>query len=252
MSKILITGHMGFIGRHLFRRLSGEHEVVGIDIKNGQDIRTCALPDVDIVIHLAARPGVRDSVKYPEMYWAENVDNSKRIFDYYNQSNARILYASSSSAKRWWLNPYATTKKVVEQIAPPTSLGMRFHTVYGFDSRPDMLYDKILNKNVMYCTKHVRDFTHVDDIVEGICVLLDSTLTGVVDIGTGQPVAVKSLFKAANIPVRMLEVEHEAEETCADPIELFDLGWRPAKNVIEELNNDIVRKASLEKHTQHW
>lgn len=250
---ILLTGHLGFIGRHLHRALlTAGHDVVGIDIKQGQDVRTCKLPvDVDLVIHLAARAGVRQSLKMPDIYWIHNIEASERLFNFYEALKVRVLYASSSSAKRWWLNPYATTKRVMEQISSRGSLGLRFHTVYGFDSRPDMLYDKLLNKDVTYCTNHLRDFTHVDDIVSGILRLIDSPLQGVVDIGTGAPVYVKDLVAAAGLSLPIQEVQHEQEETCADPIELFDMGWRPTKNVIEELKHDIIRKAALEEHTKH-
>jgi UDP-glucuronate 4-epimerase len=241
--KIVVTGHAGFIGRHLYQHLISQgHEVIGLDIKTGNDIRTCTLPEADVVIHLAARAGVRASIKMPDDYWIDNVDATHRLFDHYSRTGTYIMYASSSSAKRWWLNPYATTKKVVEQLAPPRSLGMRFHTVYGLDSRPDMLYDMILNRTVYYRTDHVRDFTHVDDIVAGIMTLLQYGYVGVVDIGTGNPVPVSSLLDAAGINVPVLKFGYEAEETCADPIELIDLGWRPTKNIIEELQKDIVLK----------
>lgn len=240
---IVVTGHAGFIGRHLYQHLVDEgHEVIGLDIKHGDDVRNCFLPPADVVIHLAASAGVRTSIKNPEAYWFNNVDATQRLFEHYSRTGTYIMYASSSSAKRWWLNPYATTKKVTEQLAPPRSLGMRFHTVYGFDSRPDMLYDMILNRSVYYRTDHIRDFTHVDDVVSGIMKLLEYGYVGVVDIGTGNPVSVSDLFNAANLNVPVRSFSYEAEETCADPIELIDLGWRPTKNIIEELEKDTARK----------
>lgn len=252
--RILLTGHLGFVGRHLYRRLIEEgHHVIGLDRKqDGNDVRLCELPnDVDLVIHLAARPGVRQSLQMPDVYWLDNIQASQRIFDHYEQLGIRVLYASSSSAKRWWLNPYATTKRVMEQIAPRNALGMRFHTVYGFDSRPDMLYDKILNRSVMYITNHTRDFTHIEDVVSAIVMLMDTDIRGVVDIGTGIPVSISQLVAAAGISAPVLEVSHEQDETCADPIELFDMGWRPTKDIFEELKNDIIRISQMEEHTKY-
>jgi nucleoside-diphosphate-sugar epimerase len=250
--KILLTGHKGFIGRHLYTRLVAMgHDVIGIDIKDGNDVLTCTLPDVDVVIHLAGKPGVRDSIKQPNLYWEQNVVASKRIFEYYHDKY--VIYASSSSTKQWWLNPYATTKRVVEQIAHDATLGLRFHTVYGVDSRPDMLYDKILNKTVYYCTNHKRDFTHVDDVVQAVIVLLNRRICGVVDVGTGNPVAVKDLFAVAglNVPTHT-STPNEADETHANPKELIELGWSPTKNILHELKHDIIRKAALEERIKHW
>lgn len=251
--KALVTGHLGFVGRHLYKRLVDDGwDVIGMDARQGKDVRFADFPEVDAVFHLAGFAGVRQSVQEPEMYWINNVDGAQRLFNFYKQTNTKICYASSSSAKRWWLNPYATTKKTLEQIAPPNALGMRFHTVYGLDSRPDMLYDKLLNKNVQYVTNHLRDFTHIDDVIDGIALLYNSDVSGVVDIGTGNPVSVVELAAAAGVcmsPVSGFSTEQE--ETCADPIELFDLGWRPTKNVLEEIKNDIIRKAEMEEYSQH-
>lgn len=254
MKRALVTGHLGFIGRHLYQRLVDEGwDVIGMDTRQGGDIRFAAFPDVDVVFHLAGLAGVRQSIEMPEDYWANNVDGTTRLFEYYKRRDTKICYASSSSAKRWWLNPYATTKRVIEQLAPHNALGMRFHTVYGLDSRPDMLYDKLLNKNVLYVTNHLRDFTHVDDLIDGIAMLYSHDVSGVVDIGTGNPVSVRDLAAAAGVFMTPVDgADTEQHETCADPIELFDLGWRPTKNVLEEIKNDIIRKAEMEKHPQHW
>lgn len=252
--KALVTGYAGFIGRHLTDRLIKDgFEVHGIDLVEGSDVRTVQhLPDVDVVFHLAGLAGVRASVERPEEYWDNNVLGASRIFNYYSERNVKVYYASSSSAKRWWLNPYATTKKVLEQLAPANSCGMRFHTVYGFDSRPDMLYDKLLNRSVAYVTDHIRDFTHVDDVVEAIMCLYKHDVVGVVDVGTSMPVTVRELAEAANIFIEPgAGMSTEQEETCADPIELFDLGWRPTKNVLDEVKNDIIRKVEVEKHPKH-
>ena len=104
--KILITGVKGFIGHHLFNFLTEEgHEVYGIDNCSGLgwedrevphshcDITTDDLPHVDakVVVHLAARAGVRNSwkSKYLKEYYDINVKGTKRIFDTYK--NSKIL-----------------------------------------------------------------------------------------------------------------------------------------------------------------
>ena len=73
--KILVTGHKGYIGRHIFSKLKSlDHKVSGIDIKEGEDILHC-LPDEDFdyVFHLAAQPRVEFSVKNPSYTMKQNV-----------------------------------------------------------------------------------------------------------------------------------------------------------------------------------
>ena len=84
--RILLTGHKGFIGSKLKQRL--EHlnfEVIGIDLQDGQDLLNCKLPnDVQFVIHLAGKSGVRQSMNDPGGYWINNVEVSKRLFQKYS------------------------------------------------------------------------------------------------------------------------------------------------------------------------
>ena len=77
--KILVTGHNGFIGTQLVKRLQQDnHEIVGIDKKSDTDINSSDLPKVDLVIHLAGIGGVRESMKDPKKYWDNNVEGTKR------------------------------------------------------------------------------------------------------------------------------------------------------------------------------
>lgn len=238
--KFLITGHEGFIGRHVFNHFSKHHDCVGLDIKSGNDILNCPLPECDVVIHLAGLAGVRQSVNEPDRYWQNNVIGSQRIFDHANMIGARVMYASSSSVKQWHNNPYATTKKIVEYIAPPKSLGMRFHTVYGKDSRPDMMYQMLLQNRATYITNHMRDFTHVDDVVSAIDLLYTNGVCGVVDVGEGNPVSVIHLSQSAGRALPLMTVTGEAQITCADPSLLKSLGWVPTKHVLEQIKNDLL------------
>lgn len=237
---ILLTGSSGFIGRNFKKKYSEKYRFKTLDILQDtvEDIRKALYdPSIDLVIHLAGYAGVRRSHQIPEEFWSMNVEGSQRIFDEYGGS-VPIIYASSSSIYEWWLSPYATTKKVVETIAPGHTLGLRFHTVYGKDSRPDMLYDKMLKKNVSYITDHKRDWTHVDDVCSAIdiCVENFSDLTDkkAIDVGKGTPVSVKQMadkvWPGNNLPIK--EVSGERDITCADPKELLSLGWVPKYDIL--------------------
>ncbi len=75
MTNILMTGHEGFIGSALWERLSTKHDLMGVDIKSGDDILSCELPHPDVVemvIHLAGIGGVRESLADPQKYWNNN------------------------------------------------------------------------------------------------------------------------------------------------------------------------------------
>ena len=186
--KVLVTGHKGFIGSHVFDFLSDIFDVDGLDrpddIENFVDVG-CA--DYDIIIHLAAYAALRDSVDNPDKFWENNVEKSKPIFDYCRKYNTRLLYASSAGAYSWWQNPYAITKKVNEIQAPPNSVGMRFFNVWAEEgSRDDMLYEMLKQGTAKYITRHKRDWVHVLDVVRAIATLIPSSFTGTIDVGTGQ------------------------------------------------------------------
>ena len=88
---IMLTGHRGFIGSTLLRKLTKEHSVVGFDLKDGwdrdnlnnsQDLLTCEFKEeFDLIIHLAGKSGVRESINDPAGYWRNNVEASKRLFE---------------------------------------------------------------------------------------------------------------------------------------------------------------------------
>ena len=98
--KILITGHKGYIGSHLFKKLQkGNHEISGIDIKEGNDILHC-LPDenFDCVFHLAALPRVEYSVENPFYTMKQNVLVTSRLLEWSRNHGVKTLVFSSSSA----------------------------------------------------------------------------------------------------------------------------------------------------------
>lgn len=234
--KILLTGGEGFIGRNFYRLYKDKYDIV----HNQSDIRFVNFSgDYQFIIHLAAYAGVRRSHEIPDEYWDNNVNGSENVFQFAEKNNIPVIYASSSSIYEWWLSPYATTKKVVEEIAPKNSLGLRFHTVYGLDSRPDMLYDRLLNRDVSYLTNHLRDWTHVDDVCDAISLCVEnyhSIENKCIDVGLGSPVAVKDMaekiWPGNKLPLR--DVDGERKETCADPSVLLQLGWDPKYHILRD------------------
>ena len=227
---ILLTGHKGFIGSSLIKALELNHSVTGIDLQDGDDLLTCNFPnDYDLVIHLAGRSGVRESINDPGAYWMNNVEASRRLFERYH--NTRILYASSSSAYEPDLNPYAASKYVLEELAEryPNTLGMRFHTVYSDTPRKDMFFDKLFNNKLEYVTRHHRDFVHLYDLIDAINILIEADyVKGVLDIGSGVPVRIQDF--APKLPVR-LNTPTERQWTCANLEKMKALGFKPKYSI---------------------
>ena len=247
MDKILITGANGFIGRTLYNTIKGP----SIDILEGNtlDIEYNAKRiDYDIIIHLGAEAGVRRSHDDPELFWRHNVIGFAKVINFCKDSitNPRLIYASSSSIYEYWKSPYATTKKINEFQASyyDNSVGLRFHTVYGKDSRPDMFFDKLLNDKIDYITDHSRDWTHVDDVVSAIQLIIEKGqhLNGAIDVGTGMPVSVEDMvkhFKKGPFPFK--EVTGEREHTRANPVELIELGWKPMHHILTDNPEDYAK-----------
>jgi nucleoside-diphosphate-sugar epimerase len=241
---ILLTGYRGFIGTALWNRLiKAGHNLTGLDIAaNGLDnLLYCDFPteSFDLIIHLAGKSGVRESLSDPAGYWMNNVEASRRLFERYE--GTRILYASSSSAYEPDLNPYAASKFIMEELAERYNagnmIGMRFHTVYSDRCpRENMFFNKLKNGTLEYTTRHYRDFIHLEDVLDAIEILIKAThVNGVVDIGTGHPIRIQDL--APDLPVR-LNTPGEREWTCANTEKLKNLGWKPKYSVEKFLTNN--------------
>lgn len=175
----------------------------------------------DMVCHLAARAGVRASVLEPELYFKTNVLGTLYIYEAAVKFGVpHIVTASSSSVYGNCIDipfcedykadkpcsPYAATKRSCELLGYnyhylygiSTTL-LRFFTVYGPSGRPDMAPFKFMD--LMYHDKPIqqygngmsmRDFTYVDDIVDGIILALDTPLGfEVLNLGRGEPIYLK-------------------------------------------------------------
>lgn len=225
--KILITGGAGFIGSHLTERMiEVGHEVTVIDDFNAYydpavkwnnlhsirkdvhivegDIRDAVLVErtfvrgnFDQVIHLAARAGVRPSIKDPKLYFTTNIDGTFNLLDacrYHEVKrftfassssvygiNKKIPFAESDPLVRT-ISPYAATKLAGEQICSNYAelFGihcqcLRFFTVYGPRQRPDLAISKFTRRILadqpiqQYGDgSSARDYTYIDDIVDGV------------------------------------------------------------------------------------
>ena len=229
----------------------------------------------DMVVHLAAQAGVRYSIDHPEAYIQSNLVGTANILEACrHKPPSHLLYASSSSVYGMSttipfrtddpadepVSLYAATKRSNELMAycyshlyGVPSTGLRFFTVYGPWGRPDMAYfsftrDILEGRSITVFNdgEMSRDFTYVDDIIEGIVRLLDKPPSGqqgaphrVLNIGNNAPVNLLDF-------VRVLETElgkpavieyapiqpGDVVATWADSSELWELtGFSPSTSV---------------------
>jgi len=233
---ICLTGHRGFIGSHLLKRLTRHHSVVGFDLIDGQDLLDIPLREnFDLIIHLAGKSGVRESMDDPAGYWRNNVEVTKRLLERYPET--RMLIASSSSIYEPHLNPYAASKYIVEEAAAcyVNTLCMRFHTVFSYAPRKGMFLQKLIDNELDYVTNHYRDFIHIEDLCDAIELCMNSKLTGEIDIGTGHPFRIRDF--APDLPIR-LNTPNERSWTCANMDKIKSLGFKPKYSVEKLLTNN--------------
>ena len=202
------------------RKLGRIFEMFEADL-NSEVWRKLELMEFKAIVHLAAQAGVRYSIENPRAYLKSNILGFQSVIEFVLKAGVnRFLYASSSSvygknssqpfSERAACNApesyYASTKRANELMAKsyfPTegmsSIGLRFFTVYGPWGRPDMapmLFAKAGNSNqkikIFNHGKQERDFTYIDDIVEGIFKLTTidyfPNQSMVCNIGNGAPV----------------------------------------------------------------
>tara|TARA_A100000164_G_scaffold378058_1_gene418756 strand:+ start:416 stop:1369 length:954 start_codon:yes stop_codon:yes gene_type:complete len=184
--------------------------------------------EFDCVVHLAARAGIRSSFDDPLSYIVNNTISHQNILDLCRIRNLPLFFASSSSvygdhqdASSVETNItdkpssiYGITKKTNEMISKVYSEkykmkihGFRFFTVYGILGRPDMAYwiftDKIVNDLPIRVFGDpdllIRDFTHVNDIVEGLFCAINHNksdkLFQVYNLGRGEPEKLSNLIE---------------------------------------------------------
>jgi len=224
-----------------------------------------------VVIHLAAYAGVRTSLQFPRVYMDNNITGTQNLIDAMEAAGVEnALYASTSSVMSGQpipftetnpgpaKHPYAMTKIANEsqfnysKIAK--TIGLRFFTVYGPWGRPDMaLFDftnKIVKGEPIDVYNHgnmTRDFTYVDDIVEGISILLKEcinndvlSLNEIYNIGYGDRVPLIHFIEQIELNLgrdatkNYMEMHPaDAVDTWSDTSKLQALGYKP-KTPIED------------------
>jgi UDP-glucuronate 4-epimerase len=196
-------------------------DLSGVSLKQLQD----AIPQpVDAVIHLAAKAGVRPSIADPLSYEETNILGTQKLLDFaVHKKVKKFVFASSSSVygvneKLPWkeeehllpISPYAMTKlagemagHVYHKLYGLPFVALRFFTVYGPGQRPDLAihrFTKAILKDepiAMYGDGSTsRDYTYVDDTVQGIMSAIDYNKTDfeIINLGNNYAVSLKELI----------------------------------------------------------
>lgn len=269
---ILLTGHRGFIGSNLVKKLSA-HTIVGVDLKENHScldsnyINTLfEFYHFDAVIHLAAIAGVGYSIEHSEEVLTNNIIGFNVLAKAAIKHNVKhFIYASSSSVygdDGTQKSPYAVSKATNElQAAMYSNLsdikfsGLRFFTVYGEGIREDLAISKFINamkaNEPIYVYgdgEQKRDFTYVDDICEAIKLILESDKdwkNEVFDIGYGSSTSVNELIDVLKGLINQTfdkvvyqdEKAYDVKETLADTDKLFNwFGFKPMYDIKDGLS----------------
>lgn len=298
MTRILVTGAAGFIGSHLVEALVGRgDEVVGIDnfddfypramkernlremgtlrgfefheqdMRDVEALRARLTPD-SVVVHLAAKAGVRPSLADPVGYAEANVTGSAAVLEAARRAGvSRIAFGSSSSVYGDStpvpfredavavepLSPYAATKRAGElflhSVAPIygfRSAALRFFTVYGPRQRPDLAIHAFARRMVKGETitlfgdgTQARDYTYCDDIVAGVLASIDWTATA--------PVGTEAFNLGGNRAVRTGDMVAEiARALGIEP----KLQWGPMQpGDVQQTAADLAKSGAILGYT---
>lgn len=291
----LITGGAGFIGSRLVKSLLKEEDIritiidnfdpfypreikllnidgfekyhqitvldQNLDILSTSELETILPQKVDVIIHLAAKAGVRPSINNPLTYQRTNILGTQTLLDFAKENGVQqFVFASSSSVygvnkNLPWkederlqpISPYAMTKLAGEMAGHVFSslygirfIALRFFTVYGPSQRPDLAIHKfvkaILNEQpiTMYGDGSTsRDYTYVEDIVHGIlsAINYNRSLFEIVNLGNNYAVSLKDLIRNIEEVVgKKAAILQQAEQAGDVPRTFADIS--KAKNLL--------------------
>ncbi|MEO6724325.1 MAG: GDP-mannose 4,6-dehydratase [Blastocatellia bacterium] len=256
--RFLVTGGAGFIGSHLVDHLLAKdparvtvvdnfddfysqqikrqnienhllhpaYRLVEADIRNYTALKQLFSDEVfDVIIHLAAKAGVRPSVTDPRTYQEVNIAGTTNLLDLAERNGIKkFVFGSSSSvygpsatppfkedAPLVPISPYAATKAAGELIARTFShlhgmniTCLRFFTVYGARQRPDLAIHKfarLISSNrpipIYGDGSAERDFTYIEDIMQGVLTAIDyhATPFEVINLGESHTITVNLMIE---------------------------------------------------------
>lgn len=272
---VLVTGVAGFVGSNLADKLINLNEkVYGIDnfstgkIENvnskvefiKEDLANTKFDKkIDIIYHIAALARIGPSLKNPKLYLNNNLQSTISVLEIARKYKAKVIFAGSSSAYfDVYANPYSFSKWASEEIVKLYSncykisgAIARFYNVYGPRHCREgdnacalgIWENQKLNNQSLTITgtgAQRRDWTHVDDIINGLLLISEKTWCGeIFNLGRGENKSVEEVVEwfepkgIEYIPAR----KGEAFETLCDCSLAHELGWKPQINLKDYVKN---------------
>ena len=254
---IMVTGGAGFVGTNLIKRLLKDgHNVVSLDnystgkkenhqegcVYHECDIRDIIdfnyfMKDVDIVYHLGALARIQPSFKNPANTLEVGILGTMNILEYAREQGCKVIFAGSSSVHSGKLkNPYTFSKVVADDLCllygPHQLTEGEYCTVIGiFENQ----YKEGVELTITGDGEQRRDFTHVDDIVEGLILTAqsDNFEIDIVELGRGNNHSINELAKMFGCGHTYIpERPGEARVTLCDISEAKEnIGYEPKVNI---------------------
>ena len=285
MKKALVTGGCGFVGYELTKQLINngfdvdviDNLSIGKESKDvtsiganflGGDIRAMEnIPDkkYDYIFHLAALSRIQPSFVNPNTTFSVNVDGTRQVLEYVKRNGGKLIYAGSSSRHHNpELSPYAMSKYLGEQLCAlyrrvyDVNVEItRFYNVYGLGELVDSHMAAVIGifrKNVKDGNpllihgdgEQRRDFTHIDDICDGLRMIVESDIhhSEGWEPGTGKNYSLNEVFNMFKERFQNIEKQHveNVKGNYRETIRLNDkaideLGWKPTDKLKGYINS---------------
>jgi UDP-glucose 4-epimerase len=271
---IIVTGGVGFVGTNLVKRLKEDgHKVIVIDDysigtvdnqiegvrylpMNVEQIDFIKGDEVDLCFHLAALSRIQPSFETPSEFFRVNVSGTEAVCEWARKWNVKVVYSGSSS--QWhdpFQSPYAMYKKLGEDVCKMyrkvfgSNIEIaRFYNVYGPHEITEGKWAAVIGAwrgniergetiKIHGDGEQRRDFTHVDDIVDGLIKIAFSTQTheDAWELGTGFNYSLNEVAGMFNVLCEYVDdVKGNYRETKrVNDDAITRLGWLP-KDVLKE------------------
>ena len=228
------------------------------------------MSDPDVIFHLAAVARIQPSFEHPTYTFHSNVTATLNVLEWARGKECPIVYAGSSSSNGdKFANPYTLSKSQGEQLVElynkvynlPTTI-CRFYNVYGPHQLTEGDYCTLIGiferqyKNDKAFTitgdgEQRRDFTHVDDIVDGLvsaadrsCILGEDTGCETFELGRGENYSVNEIAAAFDLLWTAEYIDERPGEMrntlCTDTKARDMLGWKPKRDVIDFIEENYI------------
>lgn len=286
MKRILVSGSSGFIGKNLCQVLSrGNNQVFEIPSSNEFDLcdskKVKNLPEVDVIIHLAAKSYIPDSFNNPGFFYQNNVFSTLNLLEKSRRDKAKFILLSTyvygnpqylpidENHQRNPLNPYTQSKVICEDLCQAysrdfglNSIILRPFNVYGPNQLSSFLIPSIIsqldNEEIfLQDSRPKRDYIFIDDLVEAILLSVDLEKEGCnsYNVGSGSSYSVSELvdmlihISKSTAKIRYANIERKGEvlNTIADIKKInSDLGWFP----LVDLHEGLIRTFNSTKNNE--